>query len=98
MFSRYFPRAQTQRCQKHAKANACRRVRRREREEFPKDLNKIFHAPRQSQARAAFHELSAMWGQSFPSAVAVIEKDFDALLRFFQLTRPLDGFENDPSD
>jgi putative transposase len=26
-FRRFFPRAQTQRCQKHAKANACRRVR-----------------------------------------------------------------------
>ena len=45
---------------------------------------KIFYAPRESQARAALHELKAKWGQSFPSAVAVIEKDFDALLRFFQ--------------
>src|SRR6266581_7811902 len=26
MFKRFFSRAQTQRCQKHAKANACRRV------------------------------------------------------------------------
>ena len=84
LFGRYFPRAQTQRCQKHAKANACRRVRKREREEFSKDLNKIFYAPQESQARAALHEFKAKWGQSFPSAVAVIEKDFDALLRFFQ--------------
>ena len=38
---RYFPRAQTQRCQKHAQANACRPVRQREREEFSQDLNKI---------------------------------------------------------
>ena len=80
---RYFPRAQTQRCQKHAQANACRPVRQREREEFSKDLNKIFYASRESQARAAFHECKAPWGQSFPSAVALIEKDSDALLRFF---------------
>ena len=84
LFVRYFPRAQTQRCQKHAKANACRRVRKREREEFSKDLNRIFYAPQGSQARAAFHQLKAKWSELFPSAVAVIEKDFDALLRFFQ--------------
>jgi len=29
LFQKFFPRAQTQRCQTHAKANACRRVRRR---------------------------------------------------------------------
>ena len=36
--------------------------------------------------RAIFDQWSSdpKWGQSFPSAVAVIEKDFDALLRFFQ--------------
>lgn len=84
LFGRYFPRAQTQRCQKHAKANACRRVRKREREAFAKDLNRIFYASQQSQARTAFHELKAQWGRSFPGAVAIIEKDLDALLRFFQ--------------
>ena len=59
-------------------------MRQREREGFPKDLNKVFHAARESPARAAFHEFKAKWGQVFPSAVAVIEKDFDALPRFFQ--------------
>jgi putative transposase len=53
IFQRFFPRAQTQRCQKHAKANACRRVRKQERELFSKDLNAIFYAPTQSAARAA---------------------------------------------
>src|SRR5207247_7784287 len=37
LFKRFFPRSQTQRCQKHAKANACRRVRKKERELFSKD-------------------------------------------------------------
>lgn len=32
IFKRFFPGAQTQGCQKHAKANACRRVRKKERE------------------------------------------------------------------
>ncbi len=84
LFQRFFPRAQTQRCQKHAKANACRRVRKKEREEFSKDLNKIFYASSESNARAAFHELKATWVSLFPSAVQIIERDLDFLLTFFQ--------------
>lgn len=33
-------------CQTHAKANACRRVRKAHRKQFSKDLNKVFYAPR----------------------------------------------------
>src|SRR5438477_7932395 len=84
IFQRFFPRAQTQRCQKHAKANACRRVRKQERERFSKDLNAIFYAPTQSAARAAFFTLKQQWGRLFPSAVQIIEKDLDSLLTFFQ--------------
>jgi putative transposase len=84
IFQRFFPRAQTPRCQKHAKANACRRVRKQEREQFSKDLNSIFYAPSQSAARAAFFALKQAWGRSFPSAVQIIERDLDSLLTFFQ--------------
>src|SRR5207237_1410658 len=84
IFQRFFPRSQTQRCQKHAKANACRRVRKQERELFSKDLNAIFYAPTQSAARAAFFTLKQQWGRLFPSAVQIIEKDLDSLLTFFQ--------------
>jgi transposase-like protein len=83
-FQRFFPRAQTQRGQKHAKAHACRRVRKREREVFSKDVNRVFYAPSASAARAAFFELKARWSRLFPSAVEVLEKDLDSLLTFFQ--------------
>jgi transposase-like protein len=73
IFKRFFSRAQTQRCQKHAKANACRRVRKKERELFSKALNTIFYAPRESEARAAFFKLKEQWSRQFPSAVQVIE-------------------------
>ena len=84
MFKRFFSRAQTQRCQKHAKANACRRVRKKEREVFSQDLNGIFYAPNESTARTAFFALKDRWAQLFPSAVQIIEKDLDSLLTFFQ--------------
>ena len=83
-FRRFFPRAQTQRCQKHAKANACRRVRKAEREVFSKDLNKVFYAPNEAAARSAFFALKDRWGRMFPSAVKAIEKELDSLLTFFQ--------------
>jgi len=83
-FRRYFPRARTQRCQKHAKANACRRVRKAEREVFSKDLNKVFYAPNEAAARSAFFALKDRWGRMFPSAVKAIEKELDSLLTFFQ--------------
>jgi putative transposase len=84
LFQRFFPRAQTQRCQKHAKANACRRVRKKEREAFSKDLNRIFYAASESAARVAFFSWKEQWGRLFPSAVQVLERDLDALLTFFQ--------------
>lgn len=84
VFKRFFPRAQTQCCQKHAKARACQRVRKAEREEFSQDVNKIFYARTESAARSAFYELKVKWGRLFPSAIGIIERDVDALLTFFQ--------------
>ena len=84
LFKGFSRRAQTQRCQKHAKARACQRVRKAEREEFSKDVNRIFYAPNESAARSSFHELKAKWGRLFPSAVGILEKDLDSLLTFFQ--------------
>lgn len=83
-FKSFFQRAQTQRCQKHAKANASLRVRTAERQAFGQDLNRVFYAVNESQARLGFHELKDRWGRLFPSAVSVIEKDLDSLLTFFQ--------------
>jgi len=83
-FKRFFSRAQTQSRQKHAKANACRRVRKKEREMFSRDLNGIFYAPNESAARTAFFALKDRWARLFPSAVQIIEKDLDSLLTFFQ--------------
>lgn len=83
VFKRFFLRAQTQRCQKHAKANACHQVRKAEREEFSKDLNQVFYAANEA-ARTAFFAVKDRWGKLFPSAVGRIEKDLDSLLTFFQ--------------
>src|SRR4029077_18702706 len=55
-----------------------------EREAFSKDVNRVFYAPNESQARVAFHELKDRWERLFPSTVHVIEKDLDSLLTFFQ--------------
>ncbi len=66
VFKRFFPRAQTQRCQKHARANACRRVRVKEREAFSKDVNKILYASSESAAGVAFFALKEQGAGCFP--------------------------------
>ena len=76
----------SERCQKHAKANACRQVRKREREEFSKDLNRVFYTPNEAAARAAFFEVKDRWGEMFPLAVQFIEMDLDSLLTFSSST------------
>src|SRR3989475_2109626 len=83
IFQRFFPRSQTQRCQKHAKANACRRVRKQERALFSKGLNAIFYAPTQSAARGAFFTLKQQCGRLFSSAVQLIPKYLCSLVTFF---------------
>ena len=83
-FKQHFRRAQTQRCQKHASANAVRRVQKADRESFHQDLNKVFYGATEAEARKAFHALKDQWGRTYPGAVGVLERDLDALLTFFQ--------------
>jgi putative transposase len=83
-FRRCFPRAQTQRCQVHAKRNALRRVRKADRPAFSAGLSRVFYAGSASEARQQFHAFQEQWQPHFPGAVAVIERDLDSLLRFFE--------------
>jgi putative transposase len=83
VFCRLFPNAKTQRCHNHAKRNAVRRVSKKERDEFRKDLNRVFYANSEAAARRAFVELGEKWRNRYPTAVGVIERDLNSLLRFY---------------
>jgi len=83
VFRSYFPCAQTQRCQVHAKSNALRRVRKSDREAFNQDVNRVFYAPTRAAARSNFQSLKSIWEGRFPGAVQVIARDLESLLRFF---------------
>ncbi len=83
-FAAAFPNARTQRCQVHAKRNALRRIGKRDREAFRQDLDRVFYAPSEAAARRAFVELRGRWAKTHPSAVSVIERDLDSLLRFYE--------------
>lgn len=84
VFGRCFQRARTQRCQVHAKRNALKRVRKDDRKAFKKDLDKVFYAPSEAEARKNFYAFRQNWEKLFPGAVDVIERDLDSLLRFYQ--------------
>jgi putative transposase len=83
-FRAAFPHAQTQRCQVHAKRNALRRVGKAAREEFRRTLDAVFYAPSEAEARRGFRTLRERWQGPYPSAVQIIERDLDSLLRFYR--------------
>jgi putative transposase len=83
-FQAAFARAQTQRCQVHAKRNILKRVSKKDREAFRKDLDAVFYAKSESKARRAFSALKVRWKQAYPTAVGILARDLDSLLRFFQ--------------
>lgn len=84
VFKSHFGRAQTQRCQVHAKRNALRRVRKGDRPSFSQAVSAVFYAVSEAEARRNFYALKEAWQTSFPGAVAVIERDLDSLLTFYQ--------------
>jgi transposase-like protein len=83
VFRKHFRHAQTQRCQIHAKRNALRRVRKSDQDEFKLELNGVFYALNEADARKNFRALKEKWSPRFPGAVEVIERDLDSLLRFY---------------
>ncbi len=82
-FCAAFPNARTQRCQVHAKRNALKRVSKKDRDAFRQDLDAVFYAKTEARARKAFTHLVSTWKPKYPSAVEVIARDLDSLLRFF---------------
>jgi putative transposase len=83
-FRAAFSNAATQRCQVHAKRNALKRVGLKQRAAFSADLDRVFYAPNEAQGRSAFVNLKGQWARDYPSAVGIIERDLDSLLRFYR--------------
>ena len=83
-FASAFSRAQTQRCQVHAKRNTLKRVSKKNREAFKADLDRIFYAQSEAKARQAYHKFVTAWERHYPTAVKIITRDLDSLLRFYQ--------------
>lgn len=99
VFKRFFPRARTQRRQKHAKANACRQVRKAEREEFSKDLNKVFYAVNEAAARTALFAVKDRWGEAVPVGGGENREGCGLIADVLSVRRDaLDGVADDESD
>jgi len=87
-FRAAFSQAQTQRCQVHAKRNALKRVGKKDREAFRRDLDAVFYAKSEAKARRAFSQLRLQWKSVYPTAIEILERDLDSLLRFFRWGTP----------
>ena len=69
-------KAQTQRCQVHPKPNILKRVPKKDRDAFRKDLDAVFYAKSESKARRALSELKVRWARACPTAVEILERAF----------------------
>ena len=72
-----------QRFHVHAKRNAVRRIPNKDRDAFRQDLDALFYAKSRAVARRALSALESSWRTKAPTAVGVIERDLNRLLRFY---------------
>jgi transposase-like protein len=56
----------------------------KDRAAFRAGLDRVFYAPNEARARTAFVALKGQWGRAYASAVGIIERDLDSLLRFYR--------------
>lgn len=79
----FFPQTPQQRCWAHKLRNALQHLPLKLRESCKADARDMYNAGSYTQAVRAFKSWSALWRSVSPATVAVIEKDLEALLRFY---------------
>ena len=79
-----YPRVPEQRCWAHKSRNVLDKVRLVDRPAFKRDLHRISHAPKRTEARRAARRLTERWQSRYPAAVRCLVQDLDALLEFLR--------------
>lgn len=85
VFEEVFPKAQTQRCVVHKLRNMAAKLPRRIQKDCLDHAKRFIYAANLPQAQERFREWKQAWGAVAPGAVECLEKDLDAVLRFFTM-------------
>jgi transposase-like protein len=75
-----YPHARHQRCWVHKLRNVVNQVRKKDQPEVIPGAGAIYQAATRRQAQVAFRQWKARWDRIYPTAVACLEKDLEALL------------------
>jgi transposase-like protein len=89
LFLQTFPKSVTQRCWRHALANAIAKSPQRLRDSFHQLSAKVMKASSENDARVAFQSLKQVMGTDAQRAVHCLEKDLDSLLTHYKFDKNL---------
>ena len=81
-----YPQVEYQGCVVHVIRNSLKYVSYQDRKEFSKWLKSIYEAPTEEAALDALDRLREHWGDEYPLAVGVWERDWDRIRTMFRFT------------
>ncbi len=81
-----FPEVEYQGCVVHVIRNSLKYVSYQDRKEFSKWLKSIYQAPTEETALASLDELKERWGDEYPLAVGVWERNWDRIRTMFRFS------------
>ena len=81
-----YPQVEYQGCVVHVIRNSLKYVSYQDRKEFSRWLKSIYEAPTEEAALAALDRLRERWGNEYPLAVGVWERDWDRIRTMFRFT------------
>jgi transposase-like protein len=81
-----YPEVEYQGCVVHVIRNSLKYVSYQDRKEFSRWLKSIYQAPTEEAALASLDELKQRWGDEYPLAVGVWERDWDRIRTMFRFS------------
>jgi transposase-like protein len=81
-----YPEVEYQGCVVHVIRNSLKYVSYQDRKEFSRWLKSIYQAPTEEAALASLDELKERWGDEYPLAVGVWERDWDRIRTMFRFS------------
>lgn len=79
-----YPDIPIQRCWAHKMRNIINKVKKKDAKDVKRDLQEIYRAKDESNARSAAGRFAKIWDKTYPEAVKCLRKDLDDLLTFFR--------------
>jgi len=84
-----YPESEYQGCVVHVIRNSMKYVSHRDMKEFAKDMKSVYKAPTEESAMLSLEELRTKWGEKYPLAIDVWERNWDRISTMFRFTEEI---------